>query len=52
MERDTPNLSTNKLNNPQYFILKTGKILRKLSLDELPYLFIIIKGQMSFIGLD
>ena len=50
MKRDAPNVSTDKLNNPQYFILKTGKILRKLSLDELPNLFNIIKGEMNFVG--
>jgi O-antigen biosynthesis protein WbqP len=38
------------LTNPDFYILKTGNIIRKLSLDELPNLFNILKGEMSFIG--
>lgn len=44
---DTP---THLLENPERYLLKCGKVLRKLSLDELPQLFNILKGNMSIIG--
>lgn len=44
---DTP---THLLENPEQYLLKCGKTLRKLSLDELPQLFNILKGDMSIIG--
>lgn len=44
---DTP---THLLENPEQYILKCGRILRKFSIDELPQLFNIFKGDMSFIG--
>lgn len=44
---DTP---THLLENPDQYLLKCGKVLRKLSLDELPQLFNILKGEMSIIG--
>ena len=44
---DTP---THLLANPEYYLLKCGKIIRKLSIDELPQLFNIFKGDMSVIG--
>ena len=51
MKIDTPKDSpTHLLENPDSFITKVGKFLRKTSLDELPQLINIIKGQMSFIG--
>lgn len=51
MKIDTPKDSpTHLLENPDSFITKVGKVLRKTSLDELPQLINIIKGQMSFIG--
>jgi len=51
MYTDTPNnIPTHLLENPQKVITPIGKILRKTSLDELPQLFNIIKGEMSFIG--
>ncbi len=50
MKKNTPNIATHLLNNPNKYILKSGKILRKLSLDELPNLINIIKGEMVFVG--
>ena len=50
MKVDTPDIPTDKLKNPEQYITKIGKILRKTSLDELPQIFNIFIGQMSFIG--
>lgn len=45
--KDTP---THLLENPEQYITKVGKFLRKTSLDELPQIFNILAGQMSIIG--
>ena len=50
MKKNTPNVATHLLENPEQYILYIGKILRKLSLDELPNLINIVKGQMVFVG--
>jgi len=50
MNKNTPNVATHLLNNPENYILKIGSILRKLSLDELPNLINIMKGEMVFVG--
>jgi len=50
MRKDTPNVATHLLENPNQYILKMGSVLRKLSLDELPNLINIIKGEMVFVG--
>ncbi|MDP3306584.1 MAG: sugar transferase [Erysipelotrichaceae bacterium] len=51
MRIDTPKDSpTHLLENPEYWITKVGKFLRKTSLDELPQIFNILKGDMSIIG--
>lgn len=50
MYQDSPNVASEDLKTPDKFILKSGKILRKLSIDELPNLINIIKGEMNFIG--
>lgn len=51
MKVDTPHdIPTHMLKNPEQYITKVGKILRKTSLDEVPQLFNIFIGQMSFIG--
>lgn len=50
MKKNTPNVATHLLENPEQYVLKTGRILRKLSLDELPNLINIIRGEMVFVG--
>ena len=49
MKKDTPNVATHLLTNPDYYLLKIGKFIRKTSLDELPNLINIIKGEMVFV---
>ncbi|MHA8097418.1 sugar transferase [Aquirufa antheringensis] len=50
MKKNTPNVATHLLENPASYLLKIGGVLRKLSLDELPNLINIIKGEMVFVG--
>jgi O-antigen biosynthesis protein WbqP len=50
MKKHTPNVATHLLTNPEQYLLKIGVLLRKLSLDELPNLINIIKGEMVFVG--
>jgi len=50
MKKNTPNVATHLLSDPEQYLLKIGRILRKLSLDELPNLINIIKGEMVFVG--
>lgn len=50
MKIDTPEVATHLLSNPDNFLTPIGGFLRKSSLDELPQLFSIIKGDMSFVG--
>ena len=50
MKNNTPNCATGELENPEQYITKLGRILRKTSLDELPQLWNILKGDMSFVG--
>lgn len=50
MKKNTPNVATHLLENPSQYLLKIGPLLRKLSLDELPNLINIIKGEMVFVG--
>ena len=50
MKKNTPNVATHLLTNPDKYILRIGKFIRKTSLDELPNLINIIKGEMVFVG--
>ena len=50
MKKNTPNVATHLLTNPDQYLLKIGKFIRKTSLDELPNLINILKGQMVFVG--
>ena len=50
MKKNTPNVATHLLENPNQYLLKIGIFIRKTSLDELPNLINIIKGEMVFVG--
>ncbi len=45
-----PDVSTHLLHSPEKFITRIGKFIRKTSIDELPQLFNILKGDMSLVG--
>ena len=47
---DTPAIATHKMINPEEFLTPIGGFLRRNSLDELPQLFSIFVGDMSFVG--
>jgi O-antigen biosynthesis protein WbqP len=50
MRMDTPAVATHLLKNPELWLTPIGSFLRKSSLDELPQLWCILKGDMSFVG--
>ena len=50
MKKNTPNVATHLLTNPNQYLLKIGNLIRRTSLDELPNLINIIKGEMVFVG--
>ena len=50
MRMETPDVATHKMTNPSEFLTPIGSFLRRNSLDELPQLFSIFKGDMSFVG--
>ena len=50
MKKDTPNIASHHLKSSESFLIKSGKTIRKYSLDELPQLINIFLGDMNFIG--
>ena len=50
MRIDTPELATHLLDNPRQWLTPIGSLLRRTSLDELPQLWNILTGDMSFVG--
>lgn len=50
MKRNTPDVPTHLLENPNHYITRTGKLWRKLSIDELPNIFSLLTLKMSLIG--
>ena len=50
MKEEAPTVATHLLNNPDAWVTPVGRVLRKYSLDELPQLFCVLKGNMSFVG--
>ena len=51
MKMDTPHdVPTHQLSNPEQYITRVGRVLRKTSLDELPQIWDIFRGRMSIIG--
>lgn len=50
MKVDTPDIATDDLNNPDKYLTRVGKIIRKTSLDEIPQLINILRGEMTIVG--
>ena len=50
MRADTPTVATHLLGNPERHLTPIGRLLRRTSIDELPQLLSILRGQMSFVG--
>ena len=50
MHVDTPAVATHLMKNPDVYLTPVGSFLRKFSLDELPQLYSVLKGDLSFVG--
>jgi len=50
MKINSPDVATHLLDDPGKYLTKFGKIIRKISFDEIPQLYSIIKGDMTFVG--
>tara|TARA_Y100001970_G_C14193557_1_gene836785 strand:- start:1278 stop:1826 length:549 start_codon:yes stop_codon:yes gene_type:complete len=50
MKKNTPDIATHLMKNPQEYLIKLGGFIRRYSLDEIPQIFNIIKSDMSYIG--
>lgn len=50
MKKNTPDVATDQLKNPEEYLIRCGFFLRKYSLDELPQIINVINGTLNFIG--
>ena len=50
MKKDTPDVATHLLRNPEQFLTSIGPFLRRTSLDEIPQLYSVLLGNMSLVG--